>query len=229
MPDQESHNNDLDETKKNARPSPAGVTDADDSGTCKEYLVYDYKTYDLRICPVGPSEHEAIYFAEHSSWTPGKPDLILHRGADKSGPTLGVANFPLFGTDTVGIGDPVTDLNAMVWEELKCTSRWTHDDYEFEFPFLFAGRDDGGTRFKWRRTKTRVLHDQSDLELVRAGEEDVVLASYVGFGLLEGKKRATLRIRAGFGETWELMVLLTGLSLVELSRRRARARRYKAG
>jgi hypothetical protein len=189
----------------------------------KSLMVYDSSRYDLRICAL--DSNVAIYFVEHSSWASNKPDLILHAGADQQGPVLGVGHFPCFGAKTIGLGDPRRDVNAMIWEKLSCTTKWTHAEYEFEFPF---GDEHRRTKFRWRRTKTRVFSDQGDMELVKVGREDDILASYVGFGLLDSlKKRAVVTIREGFGEQWELMVWLTGLSLVELSRRRARARRNK--
>jgi hypothetical protein len=195
------------------------------AGLSKTYILYDHKTYDIKICEI--DSEIAIYFSEHHSWTPKVPDLVFHAGADKNGPVLGVGRFAWVGANTVGLGDPDSDPSSVVWEKLVGTSKWTHSEYKFEFPF---GPDQKRTTFIWRRVKTKAFSDQGDMELVIEGKEDDVLADYIGFGVLESlKKRAKVTIKNGQGEKWELMVWLTGLSLVELSRRRARARRYKAG
>ena len=62
------------------------------------------------------------------------------------------------------------------------------------------------------------MDDQGDLVLVEDGKEELVLAEYLGKGLLKWKKRGRLRIREvqAFGESWELVVLLTWASVVEV-------------
>jgi len=63
------------------------------------------------------------------------------------------------------------------------------------------------------------MDDQGDLVLIEEGREDLILAEYLGKGLLKWKKRGRLRIREAkpFGENWELVVLLTWASVVEVS------------
>ena len=66
--------------------------------------------------------------------------------------------------------------------------------------------------------------------LVEEGREDLILAEYLGKGLLKWKKRGRLRVRVveAFGDSWERMVLLSWAAVVELSRRRARQRRMSS-
>lgn len=203
--------------------SPTLEQESKVTGPSKTYILYDHKVYDIKICPI--DSDVALYFSEHHSWTPKVPDLLLHRGEDKTGPVLGVGRFSWFGSETIGLGDPETDPNGVVWEKLASTGKWTHSKYKFEFPF---GADQKRTSFIWRRVKTKAFSDQGDMELVVEGEDEV-LADYVGFGVLESlKKRAKVTVKDGLGERMELMLWLTALSLVELSRRRARARRSGA-
>lgn len=63
------------------------------------------------------------------------------------------------------------------------------------------------------------MDDQGDLVLIEEGREDLILAEYLGKGLLKWKKRGRLRIREAepFGENWEMVVLLTWASVVEVS------------
>jgi hypothetical protein len=53
---------------------------------------------------------------------------------------------------------------------------------------------------------------------VEQGREDLILAEYLGKGLLKWKKRGKLRIRVmeSFGSSWELVVLLSWASVVEV-------------
>ena len=62
------------------------------------------------------------------------------------------------------------------------------------------------------------MDDQGDLVLIEEGREDLILAEYLGKGLLKWKKRGRLRIREAepFGENWEVVVLLTWASVVEV-------------
>jgi hypothetical protein len=58
-------------------------------------------------------------------------------------------------------------------------------------------------------------------------EEGVVLARYTATGVFKVKNRGCFEVRKEFGDkTWDRMVLLTGLAIIEVSRRRSRQRRY---
>ncbi|CZT07184.1 uncharacterized protein RAG0_12715 [Rhynchosporium agropyri] len=99
---------------------------------------------------------------------------------------------------------------------------WTHMKYEFEHQVRGVRKT-----FHWIRTRNNVLDDQGDLVLVQGDDEGLILAEYVGKGLMKWKKRGRLRIKVmDFGENWELVVLLSWASVIELSRRRARLRRF---
>ncbi|PMD39293.1 hypothetical protein L207DRAFT_491274 [Hyaloscypha variabilis F] len=198
-----------------------GILDEDEF---VEYVVYDAFITNLRICPVNLTDEGHFYYVEHRSFLPHVPGVILRRGTDKHGKSLGVAHIPLTGANTFGVGDFEARPQDMVWEKMANKGFWTHMKYEFvhELP-------GGETKaFHWIRTRNNIIDDQGDLVLVEDEKEQLVLAEYLGKGLLKWKKRGRLRIRdmPGFGEKWELVVLLTWASVVELSRRRARMRRY---
>lgn len=86
--------------------------------------------------------------------------------------------------------------------------------YEFEH----AIPDGDRKKFHWIRTRNNVLDDQGDLVLVEDGKEELILAEYLGKGLMKWKKRGRLRIRVmeAFGESWELIVLLSWASVIEV-------------
>lgn len=143
----------------------------------------------------------------------------------------------LWGKDNVfALGDPTSSLispRSLAWENMRRTSKWTHATYEFEY--VVEGRRG---RFVWQRTRQAIFSDQPDLELRekeagKGGGEGRVLAAYKGCQGLISKKRGEFYIRRGReGEVWgdwELVVLLTGLGIVEGARRRARRRRSGGG
>jgi hypothetical protein len=119
----------------------------------------------------------------------------------------------------------------MIWEKLQRVSNWVHANYEFQWEWLDGER----RKYEWRRTKLRIWDDQDDLELIESGRDAVVLATYSCGNLFRWKKRGELNIRKLKGESeadlnrWEKVVVLTAMSLVELARRRARARRSSSG
>jgi hypothetical protein len=197
-----------------------GPIGSGDSVKFKELIVTRASPQNLRIC--SPNSENGLFFAANSWFNQSKPHITLHAGPDKSGPVLGVVYNAQSGPNTVGIGDPESSLNSMVWERLSRTSKWTHSTYQFEFIFGEEGRKS----FIWQRVHSNPFDDQGDMELFEDGKPDVILARYNRFGFFKWKKRGRILILDGYGDAWELMVLLTGLALVELSRRRARQRRH---
>ncbi|KAG9231555.1 hypothetical protein BJ875DRAFT_469166 [Amylocarpus encephaloides] len=189
-----------------------------------EYVVYNAWVTNLRVCPVHLTDTGKYYYIEHRFYLPSTPGVVLRHGTDKEGECLGVANIPLAGRNTFGVGNFKERPHEIVWEHLRSTGFWTHMRYEFEHEI--PGRE--RRIFQWIRTRNNILDDQGDLVLIQKEKEDNILAEYVGKGLLKWKKRGRLRIKniAAFGEEWEQVVLLTWSSVIELSRRRARIRRY---
>lgn len=186
----------------------------------KELLVNNASMLNLSINY--PGSEETVFFVENSIFSPSKPHVTLHAGPDKLGPVIGVAHLSHFSTNTIGIGDPDSNINSMVWETLSRTSTWTHSTYQFEFIFGEEGRKS----FIWQRAPSNLFDDQGNMELFEDGKPNVILARYISVGVFKWKKRGRMLIHDGYGGAWELMVLLTGLALVELSRRRARQRRH---
>jgi hypothetical protein len=196
---------------------PVGVSNP---AKFKELLVNNASLLNLSICY--PGSEETVFFVQNSVFHPSKPHVTLYAGPDKLGPVIGVAHLSHFSTNTIGLGDPDSNINSVVWETLSRTSNWTHSTYQFEFIFGEEGRKS----FIWQRTPSNPFDDQGNMELFEDGKSDVILARYTSVGVFKWKNRGRMLIRDGYGGAWELMVLLTGLSLIELSRRRARQRRH---
>jgi len=189
-----------------------------------EYVVYDASLTNLRICPLNLSDTGHYYYVDYRFSLPNVPGVILRQGSEKSGKSLGAAHIPLQGKNTFGIGDYDRKPHEMVWERMGNTGFWTHMKYEFEHEMPNGERK----TFNWIRTRNNIMDDQGDLVLVEQGKEGLILCEYLGKGLLKWKKRGRLRIRTmeAFGDSWELVVLITCASVIELARRRARYRRY---
>jgi hypothetical protein len=186
----------------------------------KELIVNNASLQNLRI--LAPDAETGLFYVANSTFTLNGPHVTLYAGPDKLGPVLGVAYLGLTATNTVGIGDPKSNINSMVWERLSRTSKWTHSTYQFEFIFGEEGRKS----FIWQRVRSNPFDDQGNMELFEDGKPGVILAKYESVGVFKWKNRGRMFIIDGYGDAWELMVLLTGLALVELSRRRARQRRH---
>lgn len=201
--------------------SRLGPIGSGDTSQFKELLVNNASPRNLRI--LSPNSETGLFYVVNSSFTRNKPHITLHSGHDESGPVLGVAYINQFGTNTIGIGDPERDIGSMVWERLSRVSKWTHATYQFECSFGEEGRKS----FVWQRLRQHVFDDQGDMELFEDGKPEVILARYESVGVFKRKKRGEMLILDGRGDGWELVVLLTGLALVELSRRRSRQRRNK--
>ncbi|CAG8982710.1 hypothetical protein HYALB_00000991 [Hymenoscyphus albidus] len=188
-----------------------------------EYVVYNAFVTNLRVCPVDLTDSGNYYYLEHRFWLPNTPGVVLRKGSDKEGECLGVANIPLTGRNCFGVGDFAGNPGDVLWETLRVTGFWTHMRYEFEI-----GPPSDRRVFHWIRTRNNIMDDQGDLVLIEKEKEDRILAEYVGKGLLKWKKRGRLRIKntGEYGGSWEKVVLLTWAAIIELSRRRARYRRY---
>jgi hypothetical protein len=121
---------------------------------------------------------------------------------------------PITGANTFGIGDFERNPQSVVWEKMGNKGFWTHMKYGFEHETPSGQR----RAFHWIRTRNNIIDDQGDLVLVEDGQEDLILAEYVGKGILKWKKRGRLRIREAehFGLSWELIVLLTWACVVEV-------------
>jgi hypothetical protein len=188
-----------------------GILDEEDF---TEYTVYEAFVTNLRICPVHVTDTGRFYYVQHRSFLPHVPGVILRSGTDKKGKSLGVAHIPLQGANTFGVGDFERNPQAMVWEKIGNKGFWTHMKYEFEHELPNGQR----RVFNWIRTRNNIMDDQGDYVLVENGREDLILAEYMGKGLLKWKKRGRLRIRTAeiFGDNWEIIVLLTWASVVEV-------------
>ncbi|OBT64677.1 hypothetical protein VE03_05901 [Pseudogymnoascus sp. 23342-1-I1] len=201
--------------------------------TDPHYKTYSVHNLDMQnITLHANQEGPALYTVINSTFTAGAHSVVLHAGP-RTTPPIGAANISTFkGTNQFGIrtgaSTALEGMDGMVWEELRRTSSWTHGTYAFEWMWADGER----RKYEWRRTSSPLmLDDQADMELVEKGREGMVLARYTRGALIRWTVRARLEVRVfnseGEGEwkRWQTVVLLTAMTLVEMSRRRARQRK----
>lgn len=192
----------------------------------KTYGVYsdgwhlDLRVHDQRDAP--------LYLVDNSFWTPHKPDVTLHNGIDNTDPILGVARLGVLCATTVGIGDPnINSGSDVIWEDLVRESKINHSRYSWSMD-LPGGR--GRRTFVWKRThhfgleyepwRTKTAWTHLKLQDVETGK---IVANFARTSINWRRKVGRLVFRADYGETWEIMVLLTVFALIEGTRRRERA------
>ncbi|KAJ9656234.1 hypothetical protein H2198_005085 [Neophaeococcomyces mojaviensis] len=185
------------------------------------------------------STGRCMYYVDNSAFTIGKPDVTLCAGTEKNGPILGVCRWSNMYSKhyNVGVGNPTTNEKGTIWEEVK-VSHHRHPEWQWSMTLPSRARHS----FTWHRITGDELKaadedankmSRKNVKLVdsETGEVLVVFGSnrfksWKKFGKftfnVDGRER-------GWGDNWEMMVLLTALGLVEMSRRRARQRRSTPG
>lgn len=176
------------------------------------------------------------YFGRTSSWS--KPQITLHVGRDKHGPTIAVANFHSFSSDFhIGFGDPKNERD-MVWDEVKKQS-FDHSNYLWQtnvYPDGQAANRHGVRKsLYWKRThsvgvgdSTPNIFGDSNFKLVDANTNEVI-AVFANNGIKSFSKKGKFQINVSFGSDFDIMVIVSGLSLIEKARRRASSRASSGG
>ncbi|PGH14557.1 hypothetical protein AJ80_05877 [Polytolypa hystricis UAMH7299] len=164
------------------------------------------------------------FYVEISVYTPGKPDITLHSGPDKTGPVLGVSKFVTLSSGSkIALGDP--DMHGIVWEDLKKTS-FDHSKYEWQMT-IYPHRDPQGERraFAWKRTHSVGIDGSkppwfSGLNLKLIDDQtNEILAVFTGSS--SWSKRGTFQINKDYGREFDIMVLLSGMTILERAQRRS--------
>ena len=207
------------------------------SGTAKALDVFHTKSHlNMRV---HDQSGNCIYYIDNSSFTPSKPDVTLSMGSEKGGQVLGVCRWTNMYSKNlmIGIGDPGS--NDTLWEEMK-TQNYIHPEYKWNVTLPTGERH----TFAWLRIRgADVKAESSDANSVSNKNFKLVdysdpqreaLAVFASNRYKSWKKLGKFIIKVdgcerGWGEKWELMVLLSALGLIEMSRRRGRNRRSQGG
>ena len=218
-----------------ALPNPPTVTSPTassslDPGLCNEYI--STRKLLSHLISLSSSPSTPLYSVQtHASLSREKPSIVLHGGANKkSGPVIGVVKIhPPHGRHfTIGIGYPGALIDEggvraerMVWEDLHRVKKWTYRLYQFEF-----GGEGQREVYTWRRTDEGWSKRMKSMELRvgKDGDEGDLVAVWRGSKGVKVKSGSMFVKRRGeFQEDgkWDLMVLLTGLSIIESFVRRS--------
>jgi hypothetical protein len=174
------------------------------------------------------SNGQPIYHVDNSHWTPGKPDLTFHAGANTTGPIAGVSKYRHFSSDTeIGLGDP-SQPHAIEWFRLNRDSIMS-GRYSIRITLgTTTGSNNNNQQqqqsrtFTWKKTRSLSRHS-GGLKLV--DESDRVVAVFASEGSLSGQ----MDIYVQYGERFQLIVLVSGLALREKLARARKAAAASAG
>lgn len=188
---------------------------------------------------------QILYYVDNSSFTPGKPDVTLCHGSEKTDPTAGVAKWSSMYSKhlKIGVGNLLEAAGEknMTWEEVR-TGHIRHPEFRWSITSPVSGQRH---EFAWVRmhgtealtaagegTNTMSFKNFKLVESAKRGltGEGEVLAVYASNTFKSWSKMGKILVKVdgaarGWGGEWEVMVLLSVLGLVEMSRRRARQRR----
>ncbi len=171
------------------------------------------------------SNGQHLYHVDNSHWTPGKPDLTFHAGADTNGPIAGVIKYRHFSSDTeIGLGNP-SQPHAIEWFCLNRDSIMSVR-YSIRMSASTAGASDQQPRtFTWKRTHSLSSSRSGGLKLVDESDRVVaVLSSERHFST-----SAQMDVFAQYGDRFQLLVLVSGLALREKLVRARKAAAAGAG
>ncbi|KAM0439607.1 hypothetical protein ACHAPT_000699 [Fusarium lateritium] len=177
------------------------------------------KHYDVKPISEGSS-----FYVDVSSFTPGKPDLTLHRGASKDGPIVASCHLPKFSGDLkiglAGLAGP----DSMAWEDITRESVLKASEYRWQTAIPDIATSGNRVLF-WKRTHSVGVSGMSpsslsvrNFKLVDEQTGDI-LAVFTSDRTLSGC--GVLEIRANHGEQFDVSVLISCIGLYEKARRRS--------
>ncbi|KAI1908114.1 hypothetical protein LOZ39_003114 [Ophidiomyces ophidiicola] len=201
--------------------------------TDKTQIFNVYLTKSHTNMTVTLADKTPLYYVRCLTFTFGRPEMTFHVGTDRTGPVVAISNFTTFSSSSkLGLGDPV-DAGQMVWEDLKKESR-DHSKYRLE---MTIPTDSGPERksFLWKRTHSIGVDGSkpsmfSSLNFKFLDEKtNEVLGVFANNGVKSIKKQGKFQLNETYGKEFELMFLVSGLTIIERATRREAARSSGGG
>lgn len=173
-----------------------------------------------------PDGDEPLYKVKNSPYPGGNPDLALLDGPDKTAPVLVVCHMPKFSRHfKIGFGDPAGS-EPIVWEDfikpkISSCERRISASFSSDGRITETGKGER-EEFIWKRTHHvsvpgKKLHTASlrNRKLIDERGEVVAIFTY------DTKIGVTgwLQINVDRGRDFDVMVMITGLSIIEWMRR----------
>lgn len=180
---------------------------------------YNVTTTDL----AGDEQH---FFLENSPFDKSQPDLRMHIGPDITGPVIGVSRYKRFSQDCqISLLDSDEDVEkfASNWENVHLAKKgYLSPSFAFQ-----AQRYGEMARFAWKKTRSMGSHATplGNLKLVDESSDEVLAVfSSESYSLVPG----SVEMCGEFGEEFDRLALLTGVSVRE-KQRRAQSRHMRHG
>lgn len=167
------------------------------------------------------------FFLENSPFDTSQPDLRLHIGPDTTGPVIGVSKYKRFSQDcqiSLFKNEADTEINPeSVWKDINLVKKgYLSPNYAFQARL----RGEMG-QFSWKKTRSMGRHATplGNLKLVdESSGEILAVYSSESYTLVTG----LVEMCGEFGEEFDRLVLLTGVSVRE-KQRRAQSRQMRHG
>lgn len=202
---------------------PSAHIELDGRSTPRFYHIYlkpFHRHYEVRT-----TNGQSLYYGEVSLFTRNKPDVTLHAGTSRKGPVVAASKFLKFSGDfKLALGDP-NDVAHVRWEDMTKESV-LHSQYRWEM--TVPSRQEYPHRerrsFCWKRTHhvkvddaKPVIWSPQNYKLVDELTGEVLAVFTREWSL---SKCGTLQIDADVGTSFDIMAILSYLSLYEKERRR---------
>lgn len=191
------------------------------------HLFHIYTSSFRRHYNVTDANKTPRYYVDNSTWTPEKPDLTVHAGSEKKAPVVAVSKFKHFSRHCkIGLGDP-GDVNNVQWEDL-IGQGLSHGKFRWQMPtrnkIAFSRQP-----FIWKRTahvgvgrSSPSVFSSDNVKLVDEQTEQM-LAVYTSSSHKSVDKAGKLEVYADYGQDFDVMVLVTALTIIEKHRRSSSA------
>lgn len=160
---------------------------------------------------------QPAFYCDISKFTPNKPSLTLHAGADDSAPPVAASFLSGFGSSGVrlGLGNP-SDPRGVQWENMS-HGAFSHSQYDFQMNVPPTQWEPAGRRgYSWQSGSR--LSGRGNFSLID-GATGSVVASYSKAHSF-GRGGGELQIFDQRGPEFDFMVVISFLSILEESTRR---------
>lgn len=199
-------------TRSDSIDSAAADLDLDENTFSRIFNIY--KPAFRRHYEIKSTDEQPLYYVNISA-SPRKPDLVLHDGNSDSAPKIAACKFlKLSGNGKLALGDP-DDVTNTQWEDMIKQSS-IHLKYRFEM--MIPGAEGRGERraFVWKRTHSIMVEDTKPFPLsmrsLKMIDERTGRVAAVFTRERSLSKCGKLQIRVEYGEEFDRMVLMSGLS-----------------
>ncbi|KAJ5981207.1 hypothetical protein N7499_001780 [Penicillium canescens] len=168
------------------------------------------------------TDNSTIYHVQNLTSTPDKPELTFYAGTNTNGPVVGTGKFIRFSSDVkINLGDPSHP------DKTTCTTTLSKKGF-LSTRHTFQMDLHGEKRtFTWKNTESHESFGPTGSHKMVDEQNQVLAVLSPGGGRVQ--KDGYVNVYAFWGESFDLMVLVTALVLREKTRREKGESSYIAG